>query len=323
MNENRVAIVAEGRSYSYGDLDVASRCVAAALLEGRDDLGQMRVAFLVRPGFDYVAVQRGVWRAGGVAVPLAASHPPPELEYVIRDSGAVVVVGEPASAPVLAPIASAAGVRFMTTVQLLEHPGESALPHLGATRPAMIIYTSGTTARPKGVVTTHANIGAQIAALVEAWEWSPSDRLLLALPLHHVHGIINGLGSALAVAATCEMLSAFDAGAVWSRLGSGDITVFTAVPTMYRRLITSWEAASEADQRVWSEGARRTQTDDVGFCGVAGADSRALEGDHGAHVARALRHDRDRDGAGESVAGRTPTRGGWRTAAGRRGSARR
>src|SRR5687768_9734275 len=134
MNENRVAIVAEGRSYSYGDLDVASRRVAAALLEGREDLGQMRVAFLVRPGFDYVAVQRGIWRAGGVAVPLAASHPPPELEYVIRDSGAAVVVGEPACALVLAPIAAAAGVRFATTVQLLEHPGESSLPHLGATR---------------------------------------------------------------------------------------------------------------------------------------------------------------------------------------------
>jgi malonyl-CoA/methylmalonyl-CoA synthetase len=259
MNENRVAIVAEGRSYSYGDLDVASRSVAAALLEGREDLGQMRVAFLVRPGFDYVAVQRGIWRAGGVAVPLAASHPPPEIEYVIRDCGAAVVVGEPASAPVLAPLAAAASVRFTTTVQLLDHAGDAALPHLGATRPAMIIYTSGTTARPKGVVTTHANIGAQIAALVEAWEWSPSDRLLLALPLHHVHGIINGLGSALAVAATCEMFSAFDAGAVWSRLGSGDITVFTAVPTMYRRLITSWEAASLADQQAWSEGARRTR----------------------------------------------------------------
>jgi malonyl-CoA/methylmalonyl-CoA synthetase len=221
MNENRVAIVAEGRSYTYGELDVASRRVAAALLGGRDDLGQARVAFFVRPGFDYVAVQRGVWRAGGVAVPLAASHPPPELEYVIRDSGAAFVVGEPSSTSMLAPIAAVADVRFVTTEQVLQHAEAVTLPHLGATRPAMIIYTSGTTARPKGVVTTHANIGAQIAALVEAWEWSPADRLLLALPLHHVHGIINGLGSALAVAATCEMLSVFDARVVWNRLASG------------------------------------------------------------------------------------------------------
>jgi malonyl-CoA/methylmalonyl-CoA synthetase len=259
MNENRVAIVAEGRSYTYGDLDAASRRVAATLLGGRDDLGQARVAFFVKPGFDYVAVQRGVWRAGGVAVPLAASHPPPELEYVIRDSGAAVVVGEPASASMLAPIAAVADVRFLTTEQVLQPADEPTLPHLGATRPAMIIYTSGTTARPKGVVTTHANIGAQIAALVEAWAWSPADRLLLALPLHHVHGIINGLGSALAVGATCEMLSVFDAGIVWNRLGSGDITVFTAVPTMYRRLIALWESASAGEQQIWSDGARRTR----------------------------------------------------------------
>ena len=259
MNENRVAIVAEGRSYTYGDLDAASRRVAAALLAGRDDLGQARVAFFVRPGFDYVAVQRGVWRAGGVAVPLAASHPPPELEYVIRDSGAAVVVGEPSAVTMLAPLAAAADVRFMTTEQALQHAEAVMLPHLGATRPAMIIYTSGTTARPKGVVTTHANIGAQIAALVEAWAWSPADRLLLALPLHHVHGIINGLGSALAVGATCEVLSVFDAGTVWNRLGSGDISVFTAVPTMYRRLIALWESASGAEQQLWSDGARRTR----------------------------------------------------------------
>ena len=69
-----------------------------------------------------------------------------------------------------------------------------------------------------------------MAALVEAWGWRPSDRLLLVLPLHHVHGIINGLGSALAVRATCEILPAFDADTVWARLSSGEITVFTAVP---------------------------------------------------------------------------------------------
>jgi malonyl-CoA/methylmalonyl-CoA synthetase len=259
MNEHRVAIVADGRLYSYGDLDLSSRRVAAALLEGREDLSEARVAFLARPGFDYVAVQRGIWRAGGVAVPLAVSHPPPELEYVVRDSGAAIVVGESGSAAVLEPIAAAAGARFLATAEAVEHEGESALPHLGATRPAMIIYTSGTTGRPKGVVTTHANIGAQIAALVEAWEWRPSDRLLLALPLHHVHGIINGLGSALAVTATCEMVSVFDAGGVWNRLASGEITVFTAVPTMYRRLIAAWEAAPKTHQTAWSEGARRVR----------------------------------------------------------------
>ena len=70
----------------------------------------------------------------------------------------------------------------------------------------MILYTSGTTGKPKGVVSSHAAIGAQVSSLVEAWGWSPSDRLLLSLPMHHVHGLINGLGSALAVRAVCEVM---------------------------------------------------------------------------------------------------------------------
>jgi malonyl-CoA/methylmalonyl-CoA synthetase len=73
----RPAIIAADGTYSYDDLDVASRRVAASLLSGADDLQQARVAFLVPPSFAYAAVQRGIWRAGGVAVPLAESHPPP------------------------------------------------------------------------------------------------------------------------------------------------------------------------------------------------------------------------------------------------------
>ena len=81
----------------------------------------------------------------------------------------------------------------------------------------MIVYTSGTTGRPKGVVSTHGNIAAQIASLVQAWEWQPSDVTLLVLPLHHVHGIINVVGCALAAGAACEILPQFD---VDDRLGS-------------------------------------------------------------------------------------------------------
>ena len=55
----------------------------------------------------------------------------------------------------------------------------------------MILYTSGTTSKPKGVVTTHANIEAQITSLIKAWEWSKEDHILSILPLHHVHGVIN------------------------------------------------------------------------------------------------------------------------------------
>jgi malonyl-CoA/methylmalonyl-CoA synthetase len=248
-------IIADGRAYSFDELDEASRRVAGAILGDNEDLNQTRVAFLVNPGFAYPAVQRGIWRAGGVAVPLAVSHPPAELEYVMRDAGVSVLVADAAFKEVAAPLARAARARFVLAEDALRAAPADDIPHLGSNRRALIIYTSGTTGRPKGAVSTHEIIGAQISSLVSAWGWSPSDHLLLVLPLHHVHGIINGLGCALAVRATCEMAYPFDAARVWNRLASGQVTVFTAVPTIYHRLIAAWDAAAPAVQRAWSIGA--------------------------------------------------------------------
>ena len=274
MTASRRAIIATDGIFTYDDLDDASRRVAGALLADNDDLNQTRVAFLVPPSFGYAAVQRGIWRAGGVAVPLAVSYPPAELEYVIRDSGASLVVGDATFAATLAPLARATRARFVRLEDVLRASPPDDLPHLGSARRAMIIYTSGTTGRPKGVVSTHQVIGAQIASLVEAWCWTPSDHLLLVLPLHHVHGIINGLGSALAVRATCEILPSFDADAVWARLASGEVTVFTAVPTIYNRLIASWEAAAPELRRQRSNGVSRLR---LMMCGSAALPVRTLQ----------------------------------------------
>ena len=111
MIESRTAIIAADGTHTYEDLDEASKRVAGALLGDNEDLNQTRVAFLVAPSFAYAAVQRGIWRAGGVAVPLATSHPPPELEYVIRDAGASVVVADAACATRVAGLAKAAHAR--------------------------------------------------------------------------------------------------------------------------------------------------------------------------------------------------------------------
>ncbi len=256
MSPDRPAIVAVDGVFTYQDLDDASRRVASALLDGAADLADARIAFHIPPSFAWVAVRQGIWRAGGVAVPLAISHPAAELEYTIRDSGATQVVVHPSSAALLAPIAAAAGARLLTTDTVLGAPHRAPFPHLSPERRAMLVYTSGTTGRPKGTVIRHANIGAQVASLVNAWGWRTDDRILLVLPMHHVHAILNGLGCALAVRATCEILPAFDVDVVWQRLASGEITVFTAVPTIYRRLIASWEAAPPDVQRTRSEGLR-------------------------------------------------------------------
>ena len=238
-----MAVVDAQGSFTYNDLLDASSRVAAALLSGRENLDEERVAFLVTPGFAWVAVQWGIWRAGGVVVPLPLNSPRSELEYFIDDSKASTLVYDAPAETALAPIAADRGIRALSCDQVLA--GEPAeLPDIASERRAMILYTSGTTSRPKGVVATHANITAQIMSLVEAWEWSADDRIVLFLPLHHVHGIINVVSCALWSGATCEMMPRFDANTVWDRIASGGVTLFMAVPTIYVKLIAAWDAAS-------------------------------------------------------------------------------
>lgn len=253
----RTAIVAAEGTFTYRQLLDASERVAAGLLAGRGDLGEARVAFLVPPGFHHVAVQWGIWRAGGIAVPLAVSHPPPELAYVIRDADAEIVVVHPTFAEKIKAVSLPPGVRTVSTEVAAGTAPGSALPVVEPGRRAMMVYTSGTTGKPKGVVTTHTNITAQVTSLVNAWEWRADDAILLVLPLHHVHGIINVLTCALWAGARCDMPPAFEAERVWSRLAAGDLTLFMAVPTIYGKLIAAWEAAALERRRAWSEGCSR------------------------------------------------------------------
>jgi malonyl-CoA/methylmalonyl-CoA synthetase len=252
----RTALVTESRTLTYTELLDASSRVAAALLAGRADLDGARVAFLVPPGWEYAAVQWGVWRAGGIAVPLAVSHPEAELEYVVQDADAETVIAHADFVEVLGRVAERNGRRFLTTDDALS-ADPSALPEVAEDRPAMIVYTSGTTGKPKGVVTTHASLRAQVTALVDAWGWTADDRTLLVLPLHHVHGIVNVLSCALWSGAVCEILPRFDADETWRVIESGRLTLFMAVPTVYRRLIVAFEEADEERRARMVEGCRR------------------------------------------------------------------
>jgi len=255
----RTAIVDPTGTYSYADLLEASRRVAARLLDGKEGLQEARIAFLVTPGFAYVAAQWGVWRAGGIAVPLGIAHPTPELESVLDDTGATQLVADAALLERVRPLAEGRGLPLYEIGKVLRtanEEGESALPAVESDRRAMILYTSGTTSKPKGVVTTHAMIQAQIETLVDAWGWSADDRILHVLPLHHVHGIINVLSCALWSGAVCELPPKFDAAAVWSRFTSGELTLFMAVPTIYAKLIAHWRQASPEQQQAMSAGCR-------------------------------------------------------------------
>ena len=217
------------------------------MLNGRADLNGARMCFLIPPSFEYVSVQWGIWQAGGIAVPLCPDHPLSEHDYVLHDSDAEAVVYNRQFEESLSSLVQRERrVRFICTGRT---PNSSKpLPKIGEERPAMILYTSGTTSRPKGAVITHRNITSQVTSLVRAWEWSEKDHVLHVLPLHHVHGIVNVLCCALWSGAKCQILPKFDASTVWRKFIEEDLTLFMAVPTIYSSLISHFDAASEGEK---------------------------------------------------------------------------
>ena len=258
-----VALVDRAGSCTYAELLAGADRLAAALLGARRDLGEARVLLLVPPTHAYVVGQWATWIAGGVTVPLAPAHPAAEWHDVAEDSRATLAIVSPEFEDAFAPVARARGICVFAPVapqdpfalDEVSHPSHAAWPALGADRRALMLYTSGTTSRPKGVVLTHGNVEAEIACLIDAWGWSAADCVLHVLPLNHTHGLINILGCALWSGAVCEIAPSFDPVAVWRRLASGDITLFMAVPTIYGRLIAAWHDASPDDQRRWAVGA--------------------------------------------------------------------
>ena len=245
-HSSHVAFESPSGTHTYQHLLDESARVATALLGHADDLNEARVALLVTPGADYVAAQWGIWRAGGIKVPICLSATEPEWEYALTDSQASVLLADAANAARIAPLCERLGVRLMD-VSCIKSSAK-LLPEIDVSRRAMILYTSGTTSKPKGVVTTHANIQAQIESLVHAWEWSASDHSPMFLPLHHVHGIINIIGCALWSGACVEAFPRFDLNAILDRVRSHAYTLFMAVPTIYVKLIQALESASESDR---------------------------------------------------------------------------
>lgn len=257
LHADRTAIVDGRGEHSFDELLAASGRVAAWLLAGGADLGEARVAFAAPPGLPYVAALWGIWRAGGVAVPLCLTHPAAEHARVLDDASPTAILADRDQADTLHPLAEARGIRFGEVADLRgSGPADGCdLPVVDPSRRGMVLYTSGTTSRPKGVVLTHANLAAQIVSLVQAWEWTGEDRILHVLPLHHTHGIVNALLCPLWAGAACEMQPGFDAAAAWRRFAAGGITIFTAVPTVYVRLIAAWEEAAPDEQARMSRAA--------------------------------------------------------------------
>lgn len=256
---NKTAIIDSNSAYTYHQLLSHSGQLAVALLNGSTDLCEARIAFLCPSNYSYVATQWAIWQGGGVAVPLCPTHPLAEIQYIITDCQAQMVVAHRQFEALLAPIAAQYPIFWIDDLLLtsLAITTSILLPNITLNRRAMMLYTSGTTGKPKGVVLTHHNLIAQISCLISAWEWQDTDVIPHFLPLHHTHGIVNKLCCALWAGATCYMLPRFDALEVWNALQNIPFTLFMAVPTIYSKLIAEWQKAPADQQQQWSAACRR------------------------------------------------------------------
>lgn len=237
---------------------VARRLLAAGLRAGD------RFVICAPACAELVLAYMGALRAGLVVVPLNPAYTQAEVTRIVRDA-------EPAGAAVAGDahagwIRAAAPAGIPVTgidVGLPDPPGEPDGPTDAARSedPALLIYTSGTTGAPKGARLTHGNLLASATAVAEAWEWTPEDRLLLTLPLFHVHGLGVGLNGTLCAGGSLELRPRFDADDVLARCGAGGggragggISLLFGVPTMYARLAASGRAGELARLRLTVSG---------------------------------------------------------------------
>ncbi len=257
---DRPALHFAGHTTTYRELWDQTRAYAGALRErgiGRGD----RVALLIPNVPDFARVYYAALSLGAIVVPVHLLFKAEEIEYVLRDSDADLLV---VAAPLLGeavPAATRAGVPLITV--LLPEGAEADLPRLeaeaaeaapldrhtavGPLDAATILYTSGTTGTPKGSVGTHVSIIEQVhCSLIDAFDLRREDVVFGGLPLFHTFGQTAVLNMALRVGASIVLLPRFDADDALALMVEHGATVFTAVPTMYVGLL---EAARRSDAR--------------------------------------------------------------------------
>ena len=191
----------------------------------------------------FVQLHLAICRLGAVHLPLNPAFPETELRHFLADSGATHffhAADNQAAASIARSTAALRCVALRDDEDFEKHvsahePVTVATP-AAADAVALMLYTSGTTSRPKGALITHGNLTANIEALHEAWGWRRDDVLLHVLPIFHVHGLTVALHGALRAGATAVLLPRFDAGQVLALLASRRFSVFMGVPTIHRRL---------------------------------------------------------------------------------------
>ena len=244
-NPHKTALqFSEGEAVSYAQLAETTSRTAHFLLAQGLKAGD-RVAVQLPKCLPFIYLHLAAMQIGAVFLPLNPAYPPAELRYFLADAGARLFIADEAKqaafAEMIASLPALQGAIFIDVGapwlgRVSNYPAQPLRWPDQPEQIAMMLYTSGTTSRPKGALITHGNLTANIKALHVAWGWRADDVLLHVLPIFHVHGLVVALHGALHAGATAHLLPNFDAGAVLALLQSRRYSVFMGVPTMHRRL---------------------------------------------------------------------------------------
>jgi malonyl-CoA/methylmalonyl-CoA synthetase len=239
-----VAIVDETRAWTRAELNSLTSRMDAALRALGAEPGAP-VCLIAEKSAQAFAVYLACLRGGYAFFPINAGYTDAEIDYLLADASPRVVIADPERAATLKPMAEQrARAAFATlagdgTGSLID----AALDIAAAPPPravdsgtwAALLYTSGTTGKPKGAVLSHGNLLSNAQALLEAWRFTEADVLLHVLPIFHVHGLFVAGNQAMLSGAKLIWRRAFDPLDVLSRLK--DATAFMGVPTLYTRLL--------------------------------------------------------------------------------------
>ncbi|WP_411082298.1 SDR family NAD(P)-dependent oxidoreductase [Streptomyces sp. cmx-18-6] len=248
---DKVAFRDSVRSVTYAELELRTRNLAGHLATRRLHPGD-RVAILLGNSVETVESYLALTRAGVIGVPLNPRVTEAELTYLLDDSGARAVITDPARAERLAVLLGRrTDLRILVTGELGVPPGADSFEELATTAaasparddlglddPAWMLYTSGTTGRPKGVLSTQRNCLWSVAACyVPIPGLSAEDRVLWPLPLFHSLSHIVCVLGVTAVGATARIVDGFAAADVLDALREESSTFLAGVPTMYHQLV--------------------------------------------------------------------------------------
>lgn len=232
-----VAVEWRGRAYSYGELERLALAAGALLSERGMGPGE-RVAVWTADRFAFLVAHLGVLLNGGVSLPLNPKFTREEMRHFLADSGAAVVVGDPDGVSLLDELSpSLPHLRSVVTADEMANAPHRLAAHVSTTPddPCLILYSSGTTGRPKGVVHTPANLGASLRALRDCWRITPDDAVLHVLPLFHIHGLSFAAQMTLLAGGRLLLEDGFHPERTLA--AASQATVFMAVPTIYYRLL--------------------------------------------------------------------------------------